>query len=254
MWGTACKAQGPAEMSFALLRHRCPALAAIVAFVFVSTAALSAGEVSGVVAITKRITRQRVAPVAGIYHRGAAVAPSTEMAAFSRSELARSAIYLEGGKPSAVESVTVELEQRNRTFSPETLVVPLGATVSFPNLDPIFHNVFSFSRPSTFDLGNYPQGETRKVTFRKPGIVSVFCHLHSNMSASIVVAPTRWYAAPAADGGYSLKDVPPGKYTLVFWHKAAGFFRRPITVAADPVTVNFTIPVSEEIVNERAFR
>jgi plastocyanin len=241
-------------MPFARHRPRSRGFAALAAFIFASAGLLGAAEVNGTIAITKQITRQRVAPVAGIYHRGAAVGPPAEMAEFSRSELTRSAVYLEGGESFPIGNVSVELKQQNRMFLPETLVIPVGATVSFPNLDPIFHNVFSFSRPSTFDLGNYPQGETRQVTFGKPGIVSVFCHLHSNMSASIVVAPSRWYASPEADGGYALKDVPPGNYTLVFWHKTAGFFRRKIAVAADAVTVNFTIPVSEEDSGKRASR
>ena len=233
-------------MPLAGYRHSFSGFAALASFALLSVHSLGAAEVNGTIAITKRITKQRVSPVAGIYHRGAAVAPPDEMAEFSRSELARSAIYLEGGPPSAGAPVTVELKQQNRMFLPETLVVAVGATVSFPNLDPIFHNVFSFSRPNTFDLGNYPKGETRKVTFNKPGIVSVFCHLHPNMSASIVIAPSRWYASPGGDGGYSLKDVPPGDYTLVFWHKTAGFFRRRITVADRAVAADFTIPISED--------
>jgi plastocyanin len=241
-------------MSLARHKKKCRGLAALAAFGLLTVGLLGAAEVKGVIAITKQITRQRVAPVAGLYHRGAAVGPPAEAGEFSRSELARSAIYLEGGQSSAGEDVTVELKQQSRAFSPETLVIPVGATVSFPNLDPIFHNVFSFSRPSTFDLGNYPKGETRNVTFHKPGIVSVFCHLHSNMSASIVIAPSRWYATPNADGGYSLQNVPPGNYTLVFWHKTAGFFRRRITVAAEAVTVDFTIPVREEDADHRASR
>lgn len=254
MWGTGCPSCGPAEMLFERHRPRCRVSGAIAALVFLSAGLLGGAEVNGVIAITKQITRQRVAPVSGIYHRGAAVGPAGETAEFSRSELARSAVYLEGGAPGAEAPFIVELKQQNRTFLPETLVVPLGATVSFPNLDPIFHNVFSFSKSSTFDLGNYPQDETRKVTFGKPGIVSVFCHLHPNMSASIVVAPSRWYASPDANGRYALKDVPPGDYTLVFWHKTAGFFRRKISVANQPVTVDFTIPVSEEDAGQRASR
>ncbi len=241
-------------MPFARHRPLCRASAALAALALLSAGSLAAAEVNGVIAITKQITRRRVAPVAGIYHRGAAVGPSDETAEFSRSELARSAVYLEGGPTAAEAPFSVELKQQNRAFLPETLVVPLGATVSFPNLDPIFHNVFSFSKPSTFDLGNYPQGETRKVTFRKPGIVSVFCHLHPNMSASIVVAPSRWYASPDSNGRYVLTDVPPADYTLVFWHKTAGFFRRKISVADQPVTVDFTIPVSEEDTGSRASR
>lgn len=221
-------------------------VALVICGLLLSAAPLQGADVEGTIAITRRITRQRVLPASGIYHRGAAVAPAAEDSEFSISELARSAIYLESKTALPGGTATAEMRQEKRLFLPETLVIPVGSTVSFPNLDPIFHNVFSFSRAGTFDLGNYPLGETRKVTFKKPGIVGVFCHLHSNMSASIVVAPNRWCGAPDAQGRYSLKDVPPGDYTLVFWHKTAGFFRRPIRVDAATVTMDFTIPVSEE--------
>ncbi len=121
-----------------------------------------------------------------------------------------------------------------------------GRKCSFPNNDPIFRNVFSLSGPRTFDLGNYPKGDTRIVAFPEPGIVYVNCHLHSNMTATIVVAPNRWNARADRDGRFELPDVPPGKYTIVAWHKAAGFFRQPVVVAAGrDEHVEFLIPVDE---------
>ena len=104
------------------------------------------------------------------------------------------------------------------------IVVPAGSTVSFPNLDPIFHNVFSLSKPKSFDLGNYPKDHTRTVTFPKPGIVIVGCHLHANMSAVIVVTPNRWSTTADAQGHFTLPAVPPGAYTVVAWHKSVGIF------------------------------
>src|SRR6266478_2542793 len=89
-------------------------------------------------------------------------------------ERARVVVYVEGIVPGSPRTGTIE--QRNRQFLPEILVLPIGSTVSFPNMDPIFHNVFSLSKPRTFDLGNYPKNHTRTVTFTKPGIVFVNCH------------------------------------------------------------------------------
>ena len=100
-------------------------------------------------------------------------------------------------------------------------------------MDPIFHNVFSLSKAKSFDLGNYPKGNTRTVMFPKPGIVFVDCHLHPNMSAVIVVTPNRWSTKADASGRFMLPDLPPGTYTVVAWHKSAGFFRKTIEVTAD---------------------
>ena len=109
-------------------------------------------------------------------------------------------------------------------------MIQAGAKVSFPNLDPIFHNVFSLSGAKTFDLGNYPKGDTRMVIFPEPGIVYVNCHLHPNMTATIVVDAKQWNTKADRDGHFVLPDVPPGKYTVVAWHKAAGFFRQQVDV------------------------
>ena len=84
------------------------------------------------------------------------------------------------------------MEQQNRRFAPDLVVIPAGSSVSFPNFDPIFHNVFSLSKAKSFDLGNYSKGQTRMVTFPKPGIVAVYCHLHPNMAGTIVVTPNQW--------------------------------------------------------------
>src|SRR6202034_1246704 len=101
----------------------------------------------------------------------------------------------------APASTTVpQIAQVDRRFSPDLLVVPVGSTVSFPNMDPIFHNIFSLSKPKAFDLGSYNKGETRKVVFAKPGVVEVYCHLHPNMAAIIVVTPNRWYARSDRSG------------------------------------------------------
>jgi hypothetical protein len=97
-------------------------------------------------------------------------------------------------------------------------------------MDPIFHNIYSLSKPKTFDLGSYDKGETRKVQFSKSGIVEIYCHLHPNMAATVFVTPNRWYARPDPSGQFRIFNVPPGRYTIVAWHRAAGFFRQPLVV------------------------
>ncbi len=108
----------------------------------------------------------------------------------------------------------VQVAQKNATFSPSFAVVSVGQVVEMPNADAIYHNVFSYSRPNDFDLGIYPSGESRSVTFRVPGVVKVYCSIHESMNATIVVVPTRHFAVAGATGRFSLKGVPPGRYRL----------------------------------------
>jgi plastocyanin len=222
----------------------------IVAMTLVMVVAARAESIRGTVVIKKKLTKRRVTAAVPMYERG----PSVELGADQEEdpmafERSRVAIYLDGRFPSQPEIAKTEapkMEQTNRRFSPETLVIAAGSRVSFPNLDPIFHNVFSLSGAKTFDLGNFPRGDTRTVTFPAPGIVYVNCHLHPNMTASIVVAPNKWNTRADGDGRFELEDVPPGKYTIVAWHKAAGFFRQAVVVEAGRnEQVEFLIPVDE---------
>lgn len=106
--------------------------------------------------------------------------------------------------------------------------------------------MFSLSKAKSFDLGSYDKGTSRTVVFPKPGIVEVFCHLHPNMAATVVVTPNRLYARPDVSGQYQIPDVPPGHYTIVAWHKSAGFFRKQITIeAGHDGSVDFFIPLEE---------
>jgi len=114
---------------------------------------------------------------------------------------------------------TFVMEQKGKKFLPHVLVVPVGATVDFPNFDPIFHNAFSNFSGQPFDTGLYAPGTSQSVHFRRPGIVRVFCNIHSTMSAVIVVLPTHLYAVTSSDGTFRLTDVPPGTYQLRFWHE-----------------------------------
>jgi plastocyanin len=210
---------------------------------------VQATDLRGTVVIEKKLTRRSVTARAGAYQRGMAVdlaqAATTDSLAFERSHVA---VYVEAA-PTNVAAPTLAaaaIKQNHREFEPDFVVVPVGSTVSFPNFDPIFHNVFSLSKAQSFDLGNYPMGETRRVTFLHPGIVFVNCHLHPNMAASVVVSPTPWCARAGRDGRFELKDLPPGKYTVVAWHKSAGFFRQTVEFGGgDAPEIRFLIPFTE---------
>ena len=215
------------------------------------TLAVGAGaqDITGTIRIDKKLTKRSVTASVPIYQRGATVKlgkdAEEDPLAFERS---RVVIYLEGPGPVDIGPAhSATMPQLNRQFSPDLLVIPLGSTVSFPNMDPIFHNIFSLSKPKTFDLGSYNKGESRNVVFSRPGIVYVYCHLHPNMEATIVVTPNRWYAQSDRSGHFRIQDVPPGRYTIVAWHKAAGFFRKSILIEAGRDSVaDFFIPFSDD--------
>jgi hemoglobin len=114
------------------------------------------------------------------------------------------------------------IEQRNKEFAPHVMAVPVGSTVSFPNFDNIFHNVFSLSKAKAFDLGMYKSGETRDVKLDKPGIIRLGCNLHANMSAYIVVVDAPHYVLVDPDGTYSFKALAPGKYKVAAWSEPSG--------------------------------
>jgi plastocyanin len=115
----------------------------------------------------------------------------------------------------------VEIKQANKVFTPHVVAIPVGGTVAFPNLDPIFHNAFSNFAGQPFDLPLYAPHTTRSVTFVKPGIVQVFCNIHATMSAIIAVVPTPWYALTPPAGRFSIAAVPPGEYDLHIYHERA---------------------------------
>src|SRR3954468_2096058 len=146
-------------------------------------------------------------------------------------------------------AIKAKMLQKNKTFTPHVLAIPVGSTVEFPNADPIFHNAFSNYNGQIFDIGLYPPGSTRTVKFQKPGVVRVFCNIHASMSAVIVVLNSRWYATSDEEGQFEIEDVPEGSYTLgVYYERAteqtlSGLQR---TVAVGDTTVDLgTIAISE---------
>jgi plastocyanin len=113
------------------------------------------------------------------------------------------------------------LDQRNKSFEPHVLVVPVGSVVAFPNHDPFFHNVFSLFEGKRFDLGLYEAGSTRDVHFDRPGISYIFCNIHPEMSAVVVALDAPYYGISDARGQVVIANVPSGKYTLRVWYESA---------------------------------
>jgi plastocyanin len=113
-----------------------------------------------------------------------------------------------------------KLIQRNKSFHPSLLVIPVGGKVEFPNQDPFFHNVFSLFEGKRFDLGLYESGTTRFVQFDKPGVSFIFCNIHAEMSAVVIAVATPYYAISNARGEITMLNVPPGRYQIQVFHSA----------------------------------
>jgi len=111
----------------------------------------------------------------------------------------------------------LQLAQKNKKFVPHLLVVQVGSTVEFPNLDPFFHNVFSQFNGKRFDLGLYESGSSRSVRFDRPGVSYIFCNIHPEMSAVVVSVPTPYFATSSAAGSLVIHDVSPGTYMMHVW-------------------------------------
>ena len=155
--------------------------------------AAGAAEVSGVVRLT---TRGVVSPAAG-------------------------AVVWVPGAPAGIATTSPTLASRKKRFDPHVVAVRKGATLSFPNDDRIYHNVFSRTPGSEFDLGLYRGGQDRRRTFDSPGLVTVFCNIHSQMAAFVYVVDDGAFAVTGADGRYRL-EVPPGQWAVHVWHEKGG--------------------------------
>jgi plastocyanin len=143
-------------------------------------------------------------------------------------------------------TLKAELLQEHESFVPHVLAVTKGTTVDFPNGDPIYHNVFSLSGAGTFDLGRYPQGQSRSQKMAKAGIVKVFCHIHSQMSATILVFDHPYFTIPQESGSFELANVPPGSYTIVGWHERVGERTAGVRVERGrATTIDLSLPVED---------
>ena len=126
------------------------------------------------------------------------------------------------------------LSSKGKRFEPHVLVVTRGTSVSFPNVDPIFHNAFSRTPGSEFDLGLYRRGAARAYAFRSAGLVHVYCNIHAEMAAYVLVVDTTdAFAVADATGAFRLADLPPGRYAVHAWNERAGEKEVTVEVPAE---------------------
>ncbi len=134
------------------------------------------------------------------------------------------------------------IEHYGKRFVPRITAAPIGTTIHFPNLDGIDHNAFSLSNAKPFDLGLYRGGEARSVLFERPGVIQLFCNIHSAMAAYIVIVDSKALAKADLQGEAVINDIPTGNQTIAIWHELAGEKRQAIVVPRQPeMTLNFTL-------------
>ncbi len=128
---------------------------------------------------------------------------------------------LDGPTPRPKEAKVRAVAQKDKRFIPRVLVITQGSSVDFKNEDPLFHNVFSLTKPNDFDLGLYKGGTTKLQAFNAPGAVQLLCNIHSSMIGWIYVVDTPWFGQADVTGHFTIKGIPPGEYLLSVWHEAA---------------------------------
>jgi plastocyanin len=217
---------------------------AAVVLIAVATAGLSsAPRAAALGSIRGRVDARR--PPAAAAVRRPTVSALGAPAEAARIDRTRSVVYLESAPRGAFEQVEPSravMDQRNETFVPHVLAVTAGTVVDFPNSDRIYHNVFSLSKGARFDLGRYEAGHSKSVRFDRPGVVRVFCEIHSHMNAFILVFGHPFYAMTDSEGRYRIDNVPPGTYSVVAWNEGAPSDPRQVTVPDGAATeIDFTV-------------
>ena len=148
------------------------------------------------------------------------------------SDAAEAVVWIDGPKVRP-RPAGAKIVMKGKAFAPRIVVVPVGSSVEFPNDDPVFHNVFSVSGENRFDLDLYKRPKSGVARFEKPGLVRVYCNIHPQMSAFVLVRDNPFWARPAADGSFAIDDVPAGDWVVRAWHERAGDGQRPVAVPAE---------------------
>ena len=196
------------------------------------------GRVTGSV----KLTMANSAPSAATAYERRSVGPRPKV----QPELRNVVIFFADLPATKSAPVQASIAQRDEQFVPHLVAVTAGSSVAFPNEDAFFHNVFSLSRGASFNLGRYPSGASRSRVVARPGIIKVFCEIHSHMSAVIRVFDHPWFTVPSDEGTFSIDNVPAGDHTLAAWHERIGERRDRVTIRAGAATtITFTLPVLE---------
>jgi plastocyanin len=204
---------------------------------------LTGAEIAGKVTVTPAPTHSPVmiSPYARNRYR-----PPTSVSSPEADVLENIIIYLDE-HPSLRTIASAEdnpiIDQKNLMIVPHVTPIVVGTTVHLLNSDDVYHNIFSLSRPKRFNLGRYPRGEYRAVTFERPGIVEIFCDIHSEMNAVILVLPNSYFTTALLDGTYRIPDIPPGTYVVKVWQEKDDGASKTVTIPAmdSIITLNFQL-------------
>ena len=138
------------------------------------------------------------------------------------TDLSDVVVWIDGARAKLPPAARARVVMKGKAFTPHVVAIPVGGTVDFPNEDPIFHNVFSVSGDNRFDLDLYKRPKSGSWTFQNPGIARVYCNIHPQMSAVVVVRDNPYFVKAGEDGSFAIEGVPAGRYTLRAWHERAG--------------------------------
>ena len=168
-----------------------------------------------------------VAPVGLTAQSSVAVAGTARAAG---QAVVNAVVWLEGAGEATSRRPRAVLHQRSLKFAPQVLAVRTGTIVDFPNEDRVFHNVFSFRDGKKFDLGIYPVGATKQVTFSEPGVSRLFCNIHPNMAGYVVAVDSPWFGTSDTEGRFEIPDVGVGTYTWKAWRASGTILSGSISV------------------------
>lgn len=158
-------------------------------------------------------------------------------------------VYLEGVNGTfKTPEKRPEMNHINLQFAPNVMAVLKGTTVDFPNSDSVFHSAFSISPSNPFDLGLYQKGREKFVAFKNPGVVELFCHIHSHMHGFILVLDNPFFATTNAEGGFAIPNVPDGEYTVKAWASPTATMTKTVNLSGDKtVNMDFTLTAESNL-------
>lgn len=159
------------------------------------------------------------------------------------ADLADTVVYFVPAKANKPRAGEYSMITQGKVFEPSLLIVPVGSTVTFPNFDPVRHNVYSATPGASFDLGFYGEGETRAQVFAAPGMVTIQCNVHRTMQARVLVLPSAYFTRAGSGGEFELSNLPPGPGVLHVWHPRASDWKQSLTVPS--AAVRLSLPLTK---------
>lgn len=147
-----------------------------------------------------------------------------------------SVVWIPGLNIASSGTPAYSVTSKDKRFEPRILAVPKGSKVTFPNLDSIYHNAFSLSPGNPFDMGLYRKGASRDIVLRNPGVVRVYCNIHPDMAASVVVLDGNAFSLVSSDGSYRIEGIPAGRHEVHIWSDVAGEQVVPLVLEAGRTT------------------